>query len=52
MQKIFVAFLLTLTSLTYSFGQILNGTVIYERFLAPSIVGNPANESAVRRNAG
>lgn len=49
MRKIFVAFLLILTSLTFSFGQILKGTVIHERFLAPSIQGNPAGEDAVRR---
>ncbi len=49
MRKIFIAFLLTVTSLTFSFGQILKGTVIHERFLASSIQGNPAGEEAVRR---
>jgi hypothetical protein len=49
MRKISVAFLLALTSLTSSFGQILKGTVIYERFVAPSIRGNAAGEDALRR---
>jgi S-formylglutathione hydrolase FrmB len=49
MRKIFVTFLLILPSLTFSFGQILKGTVIHERFLAPSILGNAAGENAMRR---
>jgi pimeloyl-ACP methyl ester carboxylesterase len=49
MRKIFVTLLLTLISLTFSFGQNLKGTVIHERFLALSIAGNPARENAMRR---
>jgi S-formylglutathione hydrolase FrmB len=49
MLKIFAALLLTLISLTFLFGQNLKGTVIHERFLAPSIVGNHAGENAMRR---
>ncbi len=41
--------MLILTSSTFSFGQILKGTVLHEKFLAPSIIGNPANEDAMRR---
>src|SRR5450432_3395699 len=49
MRKIFVTVLLALISLTFSFGQNLKGTVIHERFLAPSLVENPAGEDAMRR---
>jgi S-formylglutathione hydrolase FrmB len=49
MRKVIVTLLLTLISLTFSFGQNLQGTVIHERFLASSIVGNPAGEAAMRR---
>src|ERR1044072_354174 len=45
--RIIFTFLFTVTTLTFSFGQ--KGTVIHERFLAPSIVGNPAGEDAMRR---
>ncbi|MFT3701747.1 MAG: alpha/beta hydrolase-fold protein [Agriterribacter sp.] len=49
MRKLSAAFLCFFVSLTFSFGQIVKGTVIYERFLASSIVGNPAGENAMRR---
>jgi S-formylglutathione hydrolase FrmB len=49
MQKITATVLLTLISLTFSFGQNLKGKVLHERFLAPSIEGNPAGEDAMRR---
>src|SRR5579863_3310765 len=34
---------------TFSYAQNLKGTVVTERFLASSIVGNPAGENALRR---
>lgn len=49
MQKIILTFLLTLIIITSLFAQNSKGTVIYERFLAPSIKGNPAGEDAMRR---
>lgn len=49
MNKMILALLLSLFTLAFSFGQGLKGTVIHERFLAPSIVGNPAGEDAMRR---
>ncbi len=49
MHKIILTLLLTLITLTFSFGQVPKGTVIHERFLAQSIVGNPAGEDAMRR---
>jgi len=49
MRKILATLLPILMSLTFSFGQNFKGTVIHERFLAPSIVGNPAGEDAMRR---
>ena len=49
MRKIFVTLLWTLNSLTFLYGQFSKGTVLHERFLAPSIQGNPANEDAMRR---
>jgi S-formylglutathione hydrolase FrmB len=49
MRKIFVTVVLTLISLTLSFGQNIKSTVIHERFLAPSLVENPAGENAMRR---
>ncbi|MDQ2863257.1 MAG: esterase family protein, partial [Bacteroidota bacterium] len=47
MRKIVVAFLLTFIIARCSFGQ--TGTVIHQRFLASSIVGNPGGEDAMRR---
>ena len=47
MRKIIVALLLTFIVVKISFGQ--TGTVIYQRFLASSIVGNPAGEDPMRR---
>ncbi len=49
MQKIITAFLFTFITITFSFGQNIKGTVVTERFLAPSIQGNPADENAMRR---
>ena len=49
MRNIFATFLVILISLSTTFGQKINGTVIHERFLAPSIQGNPAGEDAMRR---
>lgn len=49
MQKTFIAALLILISPIFSFAQNEKGTVLHERFLAPSIAGNPAGEDAVRR---
>ncbi len=49
MRKVILTLLVTLISLTFSFGQNLQGSVIHERFLASSIVGNPAGEDAMRR---
>jgi hypothetical protein len=49
MQKITGTFLLTLITITFSFGQNSKGTIVYEIFLAPSIQGNPAGENAKRR---
>ena len=49
MRKIFFTVVLTLISITFSFGQKLKGTVNHERFLAPSLVENPAGENAMRR---
>ncbi len=49
MLKTIVAFLLVLSSFTFSFGQNVKGTVIHVRFLATSIQGNPAGEDAMRR---
>ncbi len=49
MQRIFVISLFILCSSISSFGQCNTGTVIHERFVAPSIKGNPAGENPVRR---
>lgn len=49
MPKIFIALSWMLLSPAFSFGQSAKGTVLHERFLAPSIKGNPAGEDAVRR---
>lgn len=49
MLKILAALLLAFSSIPFSFGQNVKGTVIHQRFLAPSIAGNPAGEDAMRR---
>ena len=49
MNKIKLGFLLSLVQITFLFAQIPQGTVIHQRFLAPSIAGNPAGEDAMRR---
>ena len=49
MQKIIAIFLLILITTTFSFAQNLKGTIVYAKFLAPSIQGNPAGEDAMRR---
>ena len=47
MRKLIVALLLTVIIARVSFGQ--TGTVIHQKFLASSIVGNPGSEDAMRR---
>jgi hypothetical protein len=42
-------FLASLTIFTSSFGQTSKRTVVTEKFVAPSIQGNPAGENALRR---
>ncbi|HEY5463739.1 MAG TPA: alpha/beta hydrolase-fold protein [Hanamia sp.] len=49
MQKIILTFLLTLITIASLFAQNSKGTVVYEKFLAPSIQGNPGGEDAMRR---
>lgn len=49
MQKIILTLLLTLITLVSLFAQNSKGTVVYEKFLAPSIKGNPGGEDAMRR---
>lgn len=49
MRKILVTLLWTVLSITFLYGQYSKGTVLHERFLAPSIQGNPAGEDAMRR---
>ncbi len=49
MKKSVVTFLLTISAVSFLSAQNLKGTVLYERFLASSIQGNPAGEDAMRR---
>lgn len=47
MKKVSLTFLLGLSTLGFCIGQ--SGTVVHVRFLASSIAGNPAGETAMRR---
>jgi S-formylglutathione hydrolase FrmB len=49
MSKIPAALFLPFISFAFSFAQNLSGTVLHERFLAPSIAGNPGGEDPLRR---
>jgi len=49
MEKKFLKLLLVIILPTFSIAQNSKGTIIYETFLAHSIIGNPAGENAMRR---
>jgi S-formylglutathione hydrolase FrmB len=49
MPRLTITFLLSFITFICSSGQNLKGTIVTEKFLAPSIRGNPAGEEAMRR---